>query len=188
MDASAGRTFSATHGKAAFIGGPIQAVTADALLASALAGHGSIDVVVGGPPCQGYSYYNHGRGQDDPRAGLFREYLRVVEGLRPRWLVMENVAGITSIGDGAVMREIQQGMSTLGYRVEIRLLRSEDFGVPQERRRMFFIATRTDCPRRRFHHDSAERGKLLVEGRVPNQPRRLAGRWRESSCHNRPCR
>ena len=146
MDEAAGRTFAATHEGAAFIGGPIQAVTAEALLGSATAGHGTIDIVVGGPPCQGYSYYNHDRGQHDPRAGLFREYLRVVDGLRPKWLVMENVAGITSIGDGAVMREIRQGMSTLGYRVEVRLLRSEDFGVPQERRRMFFIATRTDCP------------------------------------------
>ncbi len=144
MDAAAGRTFASTHEGAAFHGGPIQAVTAEGLLGPAGLHPGDVDVVVGGPPCQGYSYYNHGRGEHDPRAGLFREYLRVIEGLRPRWLVMENVAGITSVADGAVVREIHQGMAVRGYRVEMRLLRSEDFGVPQERRRMFFIATRTD--------------------------------------------
>ena len=64
----------------------------------------------------------------------------------PRWLVMENVAGITSIAEGAVVREIYQGMQALGYRVAMALLRAEDYGVPQERRRMFFIATRDDRP------------------------------------------
>lgn len=146
MDVAAGRTFASTHEGAAFHGGPIQAVTAEGLLGPAGLQPGDVDVVVGGPPCQGYSYYNHGRGEHDPRAGLFREYLRVIEDLRPQWLVMENVAGITSVADGAVVREIHQGMAARGYRVEMRLLRSEDFGVPQERRRMFFIATRTDCP------------------------------------------
>jgi DNA (cytosine-5)-methyltransferase 1 len=145
-DAAAGKTFAATHEGATFIGGPIQNVTADNLLSAAGLGVGAIDVVVGGPPCQGYSYYNHGRGEHDPRAGLFLEYLRIVAGLQPRWIIMENVAGITSIGNGAIVAEIQRGMTALGYRVEMRLLRSEEFGVPQERRRMFFVATRTDAP------------------------------------------
>jgi DNA (cytosine-5)-methyltransferase 1 len=70
----------------------------------------------------------------------------MVEGIQPRWLVMENVTGITSIGGGAIVREIYDGMSSLGYRVGMRVLKAEDYGVPQERRRVFFIATRTDAP------------------------------------------
>ena len=145
-DMRAGETFSLTHPEARFIGGPIQNVSADDLLRAAGAKPGEIDVIVGGPPCQGYSVYNHQRGVTDPRAGLFREYLRIVEGVRPRWLVMENVTGITSIAGGRIVDEIFAGMSKLGYRVEMKVLRAEEFGVPQERRRVFFIATRTDAP------------------------------------------
>lgn len=63
---------------------------------------------------QGYSVYNHQRGVSDPRAGLFREYLRIVKGIQPRWLVMENVTGITSIAGGKVVEEIFEGMKGLG--------------------------------------------------------------------------
>lgn len=143
MDAVAGRTFAETHPESVFISGPVQGVSAYRLLLASGLERGELDVLVGGPPCQGYSVYNHQRGVHDPRAGLFREYLRIVEGLQPKWVVMENVSGITSIAGGRVVREIQDGMRGLGYRVEMRLLRSEDFGVPQERRRMFFIGTRT---------------------------------------------
>ena len=145
FDAQAGKTFALTHPEATFIGGRIQDVTARQLLQAAKAPRGELDVIAGGPPCQGYSVYNHQRGTDDPRAGLFREYLRIVEGVQPRWLVMENVTGITSIAGGGIVGEIFSGMESLGYRVEMKVLRAEEFGVPQERRRVFFIATRTDA-------------------------------------------
>lgn len=144
FDEAAGATFSATHRDATFLGGPIQKVTARQLLKAAGAKKGEVDVLVGGPPCQGYSVYNHQRGTDDPRAGLFREYLRIVEGVQPRWLVMENVTGITSIAGGSLVEEITDAMRRLGYRVDMRVLKAEVFGVPQERRRVFFIATRDD--------------------------------------------
>lgn len=146
FDVQAGRTFSATHPEATFIGGPIQNVTPQALLKAAGLKKGEIDVIVGGPPCQGYSVYNHQRSESDPRAGLFREYLRIVDGLQPRWLVMENVTGITSIADGQIVREIFEGMHSRGYQVDMKVLKAEEFGVPQERRRIFFIATRTGAP------------------------------------------
>lgn len=146
FDDQAGATFAATHPEAKFIGGPIQAVTAQQLLKAAGKKKGEIDVIVGGPPCQGYSVYNHQRGESDPRAGLFREYLRIVKGIQPRWLVMENVTGITSIAGGGIVQEIFKGMKSLGYRVDMKVLRAEEYGVPQERRRVFFIATRTDAP------------------------------------------
>lgn len=146
FDEQAGATFAATHHEAQFIGGPIQNVRPQELLKAAGVKRGEIDVIVGGPPCQGYSVYNHQRGDHDPRASLFREYLRIVEGIRPKWLVMENVTGITSIAGGEIVREIQEGMRALGYRVDMRVLKAEEYGVPQERRRVFFIATRTKAP------------------------------------------
>lgn len=146
FDDQAGATFAKTHPEATFIGGPIQDVTPQQLLKAAGAKRGEIDVIVGGPPCQGYSVYNHQRGDSDPRAGLFREYLRIVKGIQPRWLVMENVTGITSIAGGKIVEEIFKGMEGLGYRVDMKVLKAEEFGVPQERRRVFFVATRSDAP------------------------------------------
>jgi len=144
-DEASGATFAATHHEAKFIGGPIQKVRPQDLLKAAGAKAGEIDVIVGGPPCQGYSVYNHQRGSSDPRAGLFRGYLRIVEGIRPRWLVMENVPGITSIAGGKIVREISQAMGEMGYHVEMRVLKAEEYGVPQERRRVFFVATNTQA-------------------------------------------
>lgn len=147
IDATFGDTFANTHSEATFVHGPIQSVSADHLLAAAGCQAGEVDVLIGGPPCQGYSVYNHQRGVDDPRAGLFKEYLRLVEAIQPRWLVMENVTGITSIAGGGIVREIQSGMRRLGYRVDMKLLKAEEYGVPQERRRVFFIATKEEhCP------------------------------------------
>lgn len=146
IDTKAGETFVRTHPEAIFLGGPIQDINAESLLSHTDLRPGELDVLVGGPPCQGYSVYNHQRGVHDPRAGLFREYLRIVRGLKPKWLVMENVSGITSIANGAIVEEIQREMGKLGYRVEMQVLKAEDYGVPQARRRMVFIATRTDQP------------------------------------------
>ena len=63
----------------------------------------------------------------DRRCHLFREYLRIVEGLRPKWIVMENVTGITSVGGGRAVRDIRQGRYALGYLTEMRILRTEEF-------------------------------------------------------------
>jgi DNA (cytosine-5)-methyltransferase 1 len=142
-DEAAGLTFLHTHPGAKFIGGSIKNVESNTLLRSAGLKRGELDVLVGGPPCQGFSVNNHKRGADDPRTMLFREYLRIVEGLHPRWLVMENVTGMLSIENGKFIRAITTGMERLGYSVEMKLLKAEEFGVPQERRRLVFIANRT---------------------------------------------
>ncbi len=144
IEAVFGETFEETHPEARFVHGAIQDVKAETLLDASGLKPGELDVLIGGPPCQGYSVYNHQRGVDDPRAGLFLEYLRIVEALQPRWLVMENVTGITSIANGGIVREIQSGMRRLGYRVDMKMLKAEEYGVPQERRRVFFIATREE--------------------------------------------
>jgi DNA (cytosine-5)-methyltransferase 1 len=146
IDEAAGRTYRATHPDAQFILGPIQDVSVERLRAASGLDPGEPDVLLGGPPCQAYSVYNHQRGMHDARAGLFREYLRIVKGMRPKWVVMENVTGITSIADGAVVRSIKDELRKLGYAVECRVLRAEDYGVPQERRRVVFIGNRLGLP------------------------------------------
>ena len=143
---AAGQTFAQTHPHAHFIPGPIEALNVEHLMKTTGLKRGELTVLVGGPPCQAYSVYNHGRGMHDARATLFREYLRMVKGLQPEWIVMENVAGIYSIGGGEAVRAIKSELSALGYSVDEKLLRAEEYGVPQERRRVVFIGNRIGAP------------------------------------------
>ena len=146
LDETAGATFAATHTNARFLGGPVQNVKVQDLLKAAKIKPGQLDCLVGGPPCQAFSVYNHQRGLHDKRSQLFREYLRLVEGLTPRWVVLENVTGITSAGGGGAVGEIKRGLGKLGYHVETAVLKAEEFGVPQERRRIVFIGNRIGAP------------------------------------------
>ncbi|MEJ7593561.1 MAG: DNA (cytosine-5-)-methyltransferase [Planctomycetaceae bacterium] len=141
FDSTAAETFQLNHPKTKFFNGPIQDISTEMLLESANLERGALDVLIGGPPCQAFSVYNHQRGMHDERSGLFRQYIRMVEGLMPRMMVMENVTGITSVAGGRAVQEIYKSLTALGYHVEHRILKAEEFGVPQERRRIFFIAT-----------------------------------------------
>jgi len=143
---AAGKTFEQTHPRAKFIPGPIQELSVDYLLEVTGLRCGELSVLVGGPPCQAYSVYNHQRGMHDARASLFREYLRIVEGLRPEWIVMENVTGIFSVANGEAVKAIKSELAVLGYAVEEAVLKAEDYGVPQERRRVVFIGNRIGAP------------------------------------------
>ena len=146
FDETAGKTFAATHPEATFLPGPIEDIPATDFLKAAGIKKGELDCLIGGPPCQAFSVYNHQRGMHDKRSGLFREYLRIVKGLMPKWVIMENVTGITSAGDGQAVDSILSGLADLGYQVETRILHAEKFGVPQERRRIFFIGNRLGLP------------------------------------------
>lgn len=143
---AAGKTFEATHPHAKFIGEPIEQVSIATLMDKTGLNVGELTVLAGGPPCQAYSVYNHQRGMHDKRATLFREYLRIVEGLQPQWIVMENVMGIYSIGGGEAVRAIKAELGALGYNVKEKVLKAEEYGVPQERRRVVFIGNRIGLP------------------------------------------
>ena len=142
FDATASETFKLNHPTTKFFDGPIQDISTETLLEAVNLERGELDVLIGGPPCQAFSVYNHQRGMHDERPGLFRQYLRMVEGLMPRIVVMENVTGITSVAGGRAVHEIYKSLQQLGFHVEHKILKAEEFGVPQERRRIFFIATR----------------------------------------------
>ena len=105
-----------------------------------------VNVVFGGPPCQGFSVAGL-RNPKDPRNQLFREYIRLVEHIKPDFVVMENVPGILSIEDGRVKDEIVRQLSEIGYPgVSVRILEAAAFGVPQLRTRAIFIANRHGLP------------------------------------------
>lgn len=109
-------------------------------------GNTVVDVVIGGPPCQGFSLAGKiGRTfADDSRNHLFREFVRFVNVIRPKCFVMENVAALYSRLKGADRNEILQSFDEIGYDVEAKVVCAVDYGVPQYRNRVLFIGRRKD--------------------------------------------
>lgn len=104
---------------------------------------GELDVFDGSPPCQGFSTAGK-RKFNDNRNSLFREYVRLLKGLKPKAFVMENVAGLVSGKMRVIFSEIMRELKSCGYNVKARLLNAMHFGVPQSRRRIIFIGVRDD--------------------------------------------
>lgn len=100
--------------------------------------HEKVDVIIGGPPCQGFSIAGK-RIVDDDRNKLYKSFVRMVEHFQPTAFVLENVPNILSIGDGIVRDAIIKDFSDLGYNVETKVLTASDYGVPQNRRRAIFV-------------------------------------------------
>jgi len=105
---------------------------------------GEAGMVMGGPPCQGFSIIGK-RIIDDPRNRLFMEFVRVVREALPYQFFMENVPGILSINQGRSMKEICEEFASCGYEVGWRILNAADYGVPQMRRRVFIRGLRNDA-------------------------------------------
>ncbi len=101
-----------------------------------------VDIIIGGPPCQGFSLARGQRFLNDPRNTLYREFLRIVDRLRPKWIVIENVPGITNIGDGIILQQIYEEFAAIGYWLDHRIINMADYGVPQTRKRTVFVGSR----------------------------------------------
>lgn len=104
---------------------------------------GELDLLDGSPPCQGFSTAGK-RILDDPRNQLFREYVRLLRGLKPKVFLMENVSGMVKGKMKLVFAEIMRELKASGYRVSARLMNAMYFNVPQSRQRMIFIGVRED--------------------------------------------
>lgn len=104
---------------------------------------GQLDLLAGGPPCQGFSINAPIRSLDDERNRLVAEFLRVTEELLPKYVLIENVTGIVSFGKGIIVDSIYERFKELGYEVNHRILFAGHYGVPQMRFRTIFFASRT---------------------------------------------
>jgi len=109
-----------------------------------------LDLLAGGPPCQPFSSAGRLQAFDDPRGNLFREFVRLAEELKPRFLLFENVAGLvtakTPDGEvGGVLRCIQGEFERIGYFCRFDLLNAADFGSPQRRVRLYMLASRDEA-------------------------------------------
>lgn len=101
-----------------------------------------VNMIVGGPPCQGYSLKGKKLGLADPRNFLFLEYLDLVKRLEPEIFVIENVKNILSTSKGWFKDQIITAIEKLGYTVDVGVLKATDFGVPQTRERAIFICSK----------------------------------------------
>jgi DNA (cytosine-5)-methyltransferase 1 len=126
--------------------GDIAALSVDQCLEMAGIAPGELDVLDGSPPCQGFSTAGK-RILDDPRNQLFREFVRLLRGLRPRAFVMENVSGMVKGKMKLVFADILRELKASGYRVKAAKLNAMYFNVPQSRERMIFIGVREDVGR-----------------------------------------
>lgn len=129
-----------------FIGRDIHGLTGADIRHEAGVGRAELDLLIGGPPCQGFSIIGQ-RELWDPRNGLFRQFMRIAEELRPKIIVIENVTGLATLEKGAVLAELGNAFREAGYSIDCAELLSAQYGVPQMRWRMFFIGWRRDLGR-----------------------------------------
>ncbi|WP_300347706.1 DNA cytosine methyltransferase [Clostridium sp.] len=104
---------------------------------------GDIDGIIGGPPCQGFSTAGQ-RIIDDERNELYREYFKILELKKPKFFLIENVTGILTFAKGLVKDDIIKRADKIGYKVFFETLNAADFGIPQNRKRVFFVGFRKE--------------------------------------------
>ncbi|MDA8792521.1 DNA cytosine methyltransferase [Bacteriovoracaceae bacterium] len=129
-------TFSQNHTESKTYHGDIRLLSKDRL--NLLLGNKKIDVVIGGPPCQGFSTVGRGVA-NDPRNHLFNEFVRIVEILQPKAIVLENVTGLLAQKNEKTLINIFRCFQKLGFSLEAKVFRAEEYGVPEIRRRTIII-------------------------------------------------
>lgn len=136
-------TFSHNHPEAIADNGPVEEVDPSVVRKKLGLAEGELDVLVGGPPCQGFSINAPERFLDDPRNKLFKHYVKFVAEFLPKTIVLENVPGMAQLGDGKVLRQITSELTKLGYKLTVKILFAAHYGVPQERWRLIVLGSRT---------------------------------------------
>jgi DNA (cytosine-5)-methyltransferase 1 len=135
-------TFRANHPETLTDDRPIEEVNAAKLRRELGLAKGALDVLVGGPPCQGFSINAPERFLEDERNVLFRHYVRFLDEFRPKALLFENVPGMLSVGNGIVFECILDALRDHGYRVSVKILFAGHYGIPQERWRTIILGSR----------------------------------------------
>jgi DNA (cytosine-5)-methyltransferase 1 len=104
---------------------------------------GEIDVIIGGPPCQGFSVSGK-RMIDDERNVLYKSFVNLVSEIKPKVFVMENVPGLIRLFNGTVGEQVLEDFTNIGYTVKRQILSADNYGVPQQRKRVFFVGLNND--------------------------------------------
>lgn len=140
-DSKALETFELNHDHAKSICGDITQIAYERDIKPLLDGK-EIDVIIGGPPCQGMSLSGP-RKFDDPRNKLYLSYIRLVDEIRPKAFVIENVPGLVGLFKGQIKDSIIEKFSSMGYNIQYKIMCAADYGVPQNRKRVVFVGMKT---------------------------------------------
>ena len=132
-------TFKLNHPNTHLIEGDIRKID-DSVFAEL----GEIDGIIGGPPCQSWSEAGTLRGIDDDRGKLFFEYIRILKAVKPKFFLAENVSGMLANRHNEAVQHILELFDEAGYDVTLTMVNAKDYGVAQERKRVFYIGFRKD--------------------------------------------
>lgn len=152
----------------------VSSITGEEIRDASGIGSQDIQLVAGGPPCQGFSTMGK-RALDDPRNQLIGEYARLVGELTPRYFLMENVAGLTVGDHRKLLEETIEAMDAAGYDVLVpyQVLQASDFGVPQSRKRLFLLGSRKGLPVPTYPMATTTGRRL--DGALPPNPQKPIG-------------
>lgn len=140
-DAMAAQTFQVNHPGVPVVVKDVKDLSVQEVLELAKISVGELSLISGGPPCQGFSLAGP-RLDGDPRNQMFKEFVRLVDGLKPEVFLFENVAGILSMSKGAALRAIVSEFTGIGYKCQYKLVNAADYGVPQARPRFILFGVR----------------------------------------------
>lgn len=141
IDADAVESYRGNFGKTHCVAADIRELGVASLLECIGLDDGELDILLGGPPCQGFSSAGVKSG-DDPRNFLLCHYVRLLEGLRPKWFVMENVEGLLTNAGGLHIRDAVEVFLAAGYSVNVEKVYAQGYGVPQRRKRVLIVGNR----------------------------------------------
>jgi DNA (cytosine-5)-methyltransferase 1 len=141
-------TFKLNHSKARGIAADVRAYPAERITREVGIRRGDVDVIIGGPPCQGFSSIRPYRqtNHDDPRNTLFEDFASYTDYFRPKAFVLENVVGLATHKDGSTIEAMQDVFEALGYDTAWRILNASLYGVPQKRERLVMIGVEKGAP------------------------------------------
>ena len=134
-------TFKANNPKSHLIEGDVRQITKEDMIPFI---DGEIDGIIGGPPCQSWSEAGALKGIDDARGQLFFDYIRILKEFQPKFFLAENVSGMLANRHSAAVKNILEMFSDAGYNVSLTLVNAKDYGVAEERKRVFYIGFRND--------------------------------------------
>lgn len=135
-DSSIAEAYKENHKKTKMIVGDITTLNLEDTFGEY---NGKIDVIIGGPPCQGFSQKGKRKTIHDKRNFLFKYYVKVVELVKPKYFVMENVPNLLTAEKGYFKKEIEELFNKMGYSIKMDVLNASDYGVPQNRKRAIII-------------------------------------------------
>jgi len=141
FDSKIWETFKANHPKTHLIEGDIRNISKEDISQYL---NGEIDGIIGGPPCQSWSEAGSLKGIEDDRGKLFFDYIRILKEFKPKFFLAENVSGMLANSHSEAVKNILSLFDDAGYDVSLTLVNAKDYGVAQERKRVFYIGFRKD--------------------------------------------